>query len=74
MAVNKVPVGCTLKLSFQTGVDGSGNPVFRTKSLNNVKVAATDQAIYDTAAALAGLQANTLDAVYRVDSANLESV
>ena len=74
MAVNKVPTGCTLRLEFQTGVDISGNPVFRNKSLNNVKVAAADQDIYDTAQTLSGLQANTLNSVSRVDSAVLETV
>lgn len=74
MAINKVATGCTLRLEFQTGVDVNGNPVFRNKSLNNVKVAATDQNIYDTAVTLTGLQANTLNSVARVDSAVLESV
>jgi len=61
-------------MEFQTGVDVNGNPVFRNKSLNNVKVAAVDQNIYDTALALSGLQANTLNSVSRVDSSVLESV
>lgn len=74
MAVNKVPAGCTLRLELQTGVDTNGSPIYRTKSLNNVKTTAIDQDIYDAAAALAGLQSNTLNAVYRVDSSRLESV
>ncbi|MDD3654944.1 MAG: DUF1659 domain-containing protein [Desulfotomaculaceae bacterium] len=40
MAVTKVPTGAALTLKLNTGTDGSGNPVFRTKSLSNVKPAA----------------------------------
>jgi len=30
MAVEKVPSGTTLKMQFQTGLDGDGDPVYRT--------------------------------------------
>ncbi|OPX85338.1 MAG: hypothetical protein A4E53_03556 [Pelotomaculum sp. PtaB.Bin104] len=42
MAVTKVPAGAALKLKLNTGTDGSGNPIFRTKSLSNVKPTAAD--------------------------------
>ncbi|MDD3654837.1 MAG: DUF1659 domain-containing protein [Desulfotomaculaceae bacterium] len=71
MAVTKVPTGAALKLKLNTGTDGSGNPVFRTKSLSNVKPAAADADIYDVAVSLSGLQSHTLASISRVDSAEL---
>jgi len=72
MAVEKVPSGTTLRMQFQTGVDGNGDPTYSTKSLSNVKTTAVDQDIYDVAEALVALQEYTLSAVLRVDSAVLE--
>lgn len=72
MAVDKIPSGSVLRMQFQTGVDGNGDPVYSTKSLSNVKTDALDQDIFDVAQALAQLQEHTLMAVLRVDSAVLE--
>ena len=71
MAVTKVLSNSVLKMQFQTGVDGSGNPVYRNKNLNNVKSDAADQDVFDTAQAFAGLQEYTLVAVNRSDNAEL---
>ena len=71
MPVNKVPSASTLKMQFQTGVDGSGDPVYRRKSLNNVKSNAADQDVYDVAQAISGLQEYTLIAVLRDDNSEL---
>ena len=74
MAVNKTIVGTTLRMQFQTGVDGNGDPVYLTKSLNNVKDTAVDQDIYDVALALSQLQEHTITSVMRVDTGRLEEV
>jgi len=49
MAVNNVPVGSVLRLQLQSGVDGSGDPIIRNKSLSNVKPEALEQDIFDVA-------------------------
>lgn len=72
MAVNRVPVGTTLRLVLQTGVDPNGNPVYRNKSLSNVKPEALEVDIYNVAQALANLQEYTLTNVLRIDAARLE--
>ncbi|KAF1086177.1 hypothetical protein SPSYN_00918 [Sporotomaculum syntrophicum] len=72
MAVEKIPSGTLLRMQFQTGLDGDGDPIYRTKSLSNVKTDAADQDIFDVAQALVELQEYTLTAVLRVDSAVLE--
>lgn len=71
MAVTKVPGVSTLRLELQTGTSGSGNPVYRIKSLSNVKPDAADQDIYAVAAAVAQLQDYPLHSINRVDSAQL---
>ncbi len=73
MAVTKVSTNSALKLELQTGVDDGGSPVYRTRSLNNVKATAADQDIFDVAAALADLQEYTLTGVGRQDNASLVS-
>ena len=74
MAVIKTSGGTVLRLQWQTGLDGEGNPVYRLKSLSNVKTDAQDQSIFDVAQALAGLQSYTLASVQRVDSGVLEEI
>lgn len=74
MAVNKVPTGSVVRLELNIGVDEKGNPVYRSKSLNNVKPAAADQDLFDVAEAIAGLQDYTLDGISRVDNADLAEV
>jgi len=72
MAVTNVPVGSVLRLQLQTGVDGNGDPIIRSKSLSNVKTDALDQDVFDVAQALVQLQEHILENVLRIDSARLE--
>jgi len=37
MAVEKIPSGSALRMQFQTGLDGDGDPVYRTKSFSTSK-------------------------------------
>ncbi|OPX87535.1 MAG: hypothetical protein A4E52_01359 [Pelotomaculum sp. PtaB.Bin013] len=71
MAVNKVPAASILRLELRVGVSASGNPVIRNKNLANVKSTASDQDLYDIAAALAALQQYPLNGISRVDNAQL---
>lgn len=71
MAVISTPGLSNLRLKFQTGVDGQGNPVYRRKTFSNVKADATDQNIFDVATALADLQEYTLATVERADNSEL---
>lgn len=74
MAVNKVAASSALRLELQHGVDVEGNPVYRDRSMGNVKSAAPAQDVYDVAVALAGLQEHALNGVYQVDVGRLEEV
>ncbi len=55
MAVVAHPLSSTVVIRYQVGETPSGAPIIRQKSLNNIKADATDQDIYDVAAAFFGL-------------------
>ena len=55
MAVIATPLSSTLVVKYQTGTTTAGSPVFRQKSLNDVKADATEQDVYDVVAALFSL-------------------
>ncbi|MDI6711410.1 MAG: DUF1659 domain-containing protein [Bacillota bacterium] len=74
MAVTSMPLGSALLVQVQTGVDGSGNPVVRTRRWSNVKAAATDQDVFDVANVIAGLQAHPVVDIVRQDSEDLEQM
>ena len=71
MAVVKTPTNTTLRMVFQTGVNDNGDPVYRRRSMTNIKHNATDQYIYNVAETLAGLQGYNLAEVTRADNAQL---
>ena len=71
MAVLATPLISKIRLQLQTGVDGDNNPVYRNKTYSRVKTNASDQNVFDAAAALAGLSSDTLNAVTRVDESDL---
>lgn len=71
MAIIQMPDATRLVLTLQDGVDGEGNPVTKTKSFNNVKPDASDEALYHIANNLAQLQTKPLLSIDRQDRAKL---
>ena len=61
----------TLNLVFDLGVDVNGKSVNRNRAFSNVKAIATDQAIWDTALAITGLQSKPVISVVVVDKTAL---
>jgi len=74
MAITKVPGNSILRLVLHVGDSGTGSPILRNRSLNNVKSAAVDQDIFDVATALADLQDYALNGITRVENAALIQV
>lgn len=71
MAVVSVPSESVLRLRFQVGVDGDGNPLYRNKNFYNIKPGALDSDLFEVAQALAGLVQDTLESVARINTAEL---
>lgn len=65
MAVNSNAKDTILVVTFQAGLTPLGAPILRQRSFANVKSSATDQDLYDVAAALYGLQDYPLIGVRR---------
>jgi len=59
-----VPRDSSLQLRLVVGTNPeSGAPIINSKSFGNIKSAALDQDVYDTANALIGLQKYTVDEI-----------
>jgi len=73
MAVLETPLGSTLRLTLETGVDLEGSPILKNRNFRNVKATATDQDVFDVANLLVTLQQHPLNAVQRIDESSLAS-
>ena len=61
-------VDTKIRLSFETGLNDKGEPVYRSKTIGNVKKTASADQIYEAAEALASLSSDPLVTVVRNDS------
>jgi len=74
MAIISAAIGSRLQVVVQTGADGEGNPILKTRTYNRVKSGASDDSVYQFAATIAGLQKHALYEVNRVNEVSLEQV
>jgi hypothetical protein len=72
MAVVKTPLGTTLRMTLETGLDLKGNPILKNRNYSNVKPTASDQDLFDVGNLLVGLQQYSLNTIQRLDDANLD--
>lgn len=63
--------GTKLRLVFETGVDGEGNPILKSKTFSNVKKEATVDQLFQAAQAITALCNDTLNKVERNDSTEI---
>lgn len=71
MAIIQVPDASRLVLTLDDGMDDEGNPRTKTKSFNNVKHEASDEALFRVASNLVQLQTRPLISIDRHDRAEL---
>ena len=71
MAIINIPQASTLSLKVQTGISGSGAPVFKLRNYGNMKPASTNENVYSVATSLAALQKHALIGVARQDNSSL---
>ena len=50
-----MPIDSKLRLIFETGINGEGKPIFKTKSYSNIVEGATPDALQQAGQALASL-------------------
>ena len=74
MAIISTALGSRLQVILQTGVDGQGNPVLKTRSYNRVKASASDENVYQFSVTIASLQQHPLYEVNRVNEVSLEQI
>lgn len=65
-----IPLEDRLQLRVNTGT--AADPIFRTRSWNNVKPGVSDAVLYDFAAALRSLTAENVEQLYRIRIGTLE--
>jgi len=71
MAIQEL-MSTSLQLVFSDGIDeSSGNPIYKTKSFNNVKTTADADQLYAVSAAMASLQELPLYNIHRRDSSDI---
>jgi hypothetical protein len=61
----------SLKLIFEVGMNEKGEPVYKTKTFNNVKKVATTDQLFQTAQSLAVLCNDPLNTVLRNDNSEI---
>ena len=67
MPVTNNPLGSRMQLRLIVGQDIDGNPVYRTRSYNNVKPAASDDDVFAVGKSLADLQQHELGELRRIN-------
>ncbi|CEG26962.1 DUF1659 domain-containing protein [Bacillus sp. B-jedd] len=60
-----------LRLVFETGVNEKGEPIFKSKTFNNLKKEATPDQMHQAAAAIAALSKDPLSRVERNDRSEI---
>lgn len=71
MAIVKMPQSATLALRVQTGISGTGAPVFKNVNFSSIKTAAPEANLYAVAQSLSTLQNHTLVAINRTETSSL---
>ena len=72
MSVIVNPLDSRMVLEFQTGTDTDGNPVLKKKSFARIKAEISNEDFYQLAAVLSGLQAHTVNEIFRDDLMTVE--
>lgn len=60
-----------LRLNFDVGMNEKGEPIFKSKTIGNVKRAATADELYQFAQAIATLSSDPLSTIVRTDSSDI---
>lgn len=73
MAISKKVSDVKLQFRFENGTNSYGQTKYKTVSLSNIKLNASDEQLFDAGTAYAGLTAQVLGGLSRVDVSDLVS-
>ena len=71
MAVNKSEQAAKLMIKVQTGVNASGNPVYRQRSFASMNPALADEDVLNIGTTIGQLQKHNVESISRQDNAVL---
>ena len=71
MAVNVTLGMSRLRLTFNRGMNEDGKEILQTRTFSNVKPDATDEAVYNVAETLGGLQLDPVVSISRLEEKEL---
>ncbi|HOB86408.1 MAG TPA: DUF1659 domain-containing protein [Bacillota bacterium] len=71
MPVNETPVRTRLQIRLRQGFDEEGNPILVTRTYANIKPESSSEDLYRIAQQMMSLQEHALEAVFRLDDAEL---
>ena len=74
MAIEVRPMDCRLQIQLDTGAAPDGRRIVRTRTFNRVRSTVSDQDLFDTAAALLGLQTSVPVTFRRIGTEELVNV
>lgn len=60
-----------LRMTFETGMDEKGKPIYKAKTLNNIKKEATTDQLFQVAQALSSLSNDSLFKIERNDTTDI---
>ena len=67
MAVVATKIKSAVQINYLTGTDGKGVDIIKGQKFSNVKIDALDQAIFDTATALAPMISYPMTGIQKTD-------
>lgn len=71
MAVVSIQKSTTMSIKVQTGISGTGAPVYGYRNYGRVKPAATHADIFAVAVAMTNLQKHPVNSIQRIDTGDL---
>lgn len=71
MSVEKVPQSLSLVLKINTGTNANGTPIYKRKTLNNVKPSASNESVHAVAEAISSILADDADGYLTVLTSEL---
>ena len=74
MALSVIDLPNQIRIRISVGTNSSGNPIYRFRTINNVKPTASNEDVYQVGLAIAGLQRHPVEGIYRERDVKYEEI